>query len=98
MSKSKQSKKKPLRLYKHNTSRNLRDSGLVFKTAMECLGEGDYESFIEVLAASVEQMDKAKLERRYDIPRRTTYNLLERKSIPRIDLVAKICLAIKENE
>lgn len=35
-------------------------------------------------------------ERRYHIPRRTTYSLLDKKCMPSLELVAKACLAIKQ--
>jgi len=39
-------------------------------------------------------MNKAKLARVYDIPRRTAYNLLQKRSMPGLDLIAKVCHAI----
>jgi len=42
--------KKP-RLYRHDTSKTLSNSKLVFKAFMKCLKEGDPESATEVLAA-----------------------------------------------
>ncbi len=91
--KNRKKQNKP-RLYNHDTSKTLGDSKLVMKTVMECLREGDHESAIEVLAASLEHLNKTKLERVYGIPRRTSYNLLQRKSIPRLDFVAKLCMVI----
>lgn len=63
---------------------------------MECLEEGDTEAAREVLAASLRQMNKLQLEKRYHIPRRTAYNLLDGKVMPSLDLVAKVCRAIQE--
>ncbi|MBI5200124.1 MAG: hypothetical protein HY925_00940 [Elusimicrobia bacterium] len=83
-------------LRKHDTSATLRNPKLVFKTFMECLEEGDGEAAREVLAASLWQLNKSRLERRYGIPRRTIYNLLTRKTAPSLDLVAKVCHAIRE--
>ena len=92
--KSKKTKRIVPRLLNHDTSKTLGNPDLVFKTVMECLTEGDHEAAIEVITASLELMNKTKLERLYGIPRRTSYNLLERKSIPRLDFFAKICHAI----
>jgi len=91
--KQKKKKAKP-QLYKHDTSRTLGKPDLVFKTFMFCLKEGDSEAAVEVLAASLRHLNKSKLQRHYQIPRRTTYNLLQKKSIPKLDLVAKVCHAI----
>ena len=84
-----------VRLLDHDTSATLSNPNLVFKTFMECLKEGDAESACEVLAASLRHLNKTHLERRYHIPRRTAYNLLARKSTPNLDLVAKVCQAIR---
>lgn len=85
-----------VRLLKHDTAASLSKVDLVFKTFMSCLIEGDVESAREVLAASLRHLNKSELERRYHIPRRTTYNLLDKKSVPSLELVAKACLAIKQ--
>ena len=37
-----------------------------------------------------------EVAKRYDIPRRTAYNLLSKKSAPSLELVAKVCLAIRK--
>lgn len=85
------------RLIDHDTSATLSDPSLVFKTFMQCLEEGDAESAREVLAASLRHLNKSKLERLYRIPRRTAYNLMDKKSVPSLELVAKVCFAIKES-
>lgn len=84
------------RLLRHNTSRTLGNPDLVFETFIECLKEGDDESAREVLAASLRHLNKSQLEKRYHIPRRTTYNLLDKKSVPGLALVAKVCQAIRQ--
>ncbi len=83
-------------LVEHDTSITLRNHRLVFDTFMECLEEGDYQAAREVLAASLKYMNKSQLERRYHIPRRTAYNLMSKKSLPSLDLVAKVCHAIRQ--
>lgn len=88
--------KKSGRLLDHDTARTLGNPKLVFKTFMECLEEGDSEAAREVLAASLRHLNKSHLERRYHIPRRTAYNLLDKKSLPSLDLVAKVCQAIRQ--
>lgn len=80
----------------HDTSVTLSNPRLVFKTFMECLEEGDSKSAREVLAASLRHLNKSQLEKHYHIPRRTTYNLLSRKVVPSLDLVAKVCQAIRQ--
>lgn len=84
------------RLLEHDVSQTLGNPRLVFKTFLECLEEGDAEAAAEVLAASLRHLNKAHLERRYGIPRRTAYNLLSKKSAPNLALVAKVCQAIRQ--
>ena len=62
---------------------------------MDCLREGDGGAAAEVLAGGLRYMNKAKLARRYGIPRRTAYNLIDGKSVPSLELVAKVCQAIR---
>lgn len=85
-----------IKLLKHDASVSLGKVELVFKTFMDCLAEGDVDSACEVLAASLRHLNKCELERRYHIPRRTTYNLLDKKCVPSLELVAKACLAIRQ--
>ena len=84
------------RLLEHDTSITLGNPRLVFKTFMECLEEGDAEAALEVLAGGLRYLNKSHLERRYHIPRRTVYNLLGKKSVPTLELIAKACRAIRE--
>lgn len=85
-----------VKLIRHDTSMTLGKVDLVLKTFFACLLEGDADSAREVLAASLRHMNKRELERRYHIPRRTTYNLLDKKSVPSLDFIAKACLAINQ--
>ena len=85
-----------VKLLDHDTSVTLGNPRLVFKTFMECLEEGDSQSAREVLAASLRHLNKSHLEKRYHIPRRTAYNLLSRKVVPSLELVAKVCQAIRQ--
>ncbi len=93
--KHKHKRKGRFNLLDHDTSITLGNPRLVFKTFMECLEEGDSQSAREVLAASLHHLNKSHLEKRYHIPRRTAYNLLSRKVVPSLDLVAKVCRAIR---
>lgn len=82
------------RLYDHDTSRTLAKPDRVLKAFAACMNEGDHLAALEILAASLRHLNIARLSKRYDVPRRTVYNLLQRKSIPGLDVVAKVCHAI----
>lgn len=94
-SNKKRARKPRVRLEKHDTSRTLGDCALVFRTFMECLQEGDSRAAREVLAGGLRHLNKSRLSRLHLIPRRTLYNLLDRRSSPTLDLVAKVCRAIQ---
>lgn len=85
-----------VRLLDHDTSVTLSDANTVFKTFIECLREGDAEAATEVLAAGLRQFNKSRIEKRYHIPRRSIYNLMDQKTLPNLELVAKVCLAIQK--
>jgi DNA-binding phage protein len=68
----------------------------LFATVMDCLGEGDSQSAQEVLIYGLRFMNRSRIVRRYGIPRRTLYNLLSFKSVPTLELVAKVCYALKQ--
>ena len=93
---SKNNRNRKIRLLDHDPSITLSNPKLVFKTFMSCLEEGDSESAREVLAASLRHLNKSQLAKRYHIPRRTAYNLLSRKVVPNLELVAKVCRAIQQ--
>lgn len=82
-------------LTKHDPTETLRDTDLVFETFLDRLKAGDSDGACEILAARLSLMNKSLLARRYHIPRRTTYNLLQKRSTPTLDFVAKACYAIE---
>lgn len=77
-------------------TKTLGDPDRVFRTFLVCLQEGDYRSALEVLVGGLMHVNKSQFARRYGIPRRTLYNLLDKKSAPSLQLVAKICHALKQ--
>ncbi|MFH1726149.1 MAG: hypothetical protein ABII00_16190 [Elusimicrobiota bacterium] len=93
-SKKKAKKAARPRLYGHDTSRTVATPDRVLAAFTACMKEGDHEAALEILAASLRHLNKAKLARRYNIPRRTAYNLLQKRSMPGLDLIAKVCHAI----
>jgi DNA-binding phage protein len=76
-------------------SKTLGNSELVFATFMECLQEGDHVAAREILAGGLRYMNVSKFSRRHRIPRRSLYNLIGKDVVPGLDLVAKVCCAIK---
>lgn len=96
MKSKKTGRKRRIRLVPLELSKELSDPKLVFDAFMECLAEGETEEAREVLAAGLRCMNKTRLERTYRIPRRTAYNLLDRKTLPNLALVAKVCNALRQ--
>ncbi|MBI5246304.1 MAG: hypothetical protein HY923_03930 [Elusimicrobia bacterium] len=63
---------------------------------MLSLEEGDHDAAQEVLVYGLRYMNRTRVVKRYGIPRRTLYNLLTFKSVPTLELVAKVCYALKQ--
>jgi DNA-binding phage protein len=82
-------------LERHDVSKTLGEPELVFAGFMDCLQEGDHAAALEILAGGLRHMNLSKVSRRHRIPRRTLYNLLGGGAVPGLDLVAKVCRAIK---
>jgi DNA-binding phage protein len=93
--KTKGDKRKEVQLEDHDTSRTLGNPEIVFAGFMECLQEGDHVAAREILAGGLRHMNKSKLARRHGIARRTLYNFFDGKAAPGLDLVAKVCRAIR---
>ena len=94
-SKTKRVESRKATLHEHDTSKTLGNPEIVFAGFMDCLKEGDHVAAREILAGGLRHMNKSNLSRRHRIPRRTLYNLLDSNSVPGLDLVAKVCRAIK---
>src|ERR1035437_1785772 len=94
--KIKSDRKKEIPLEDHDTSKTLGNPEIVFAGFMECLQEGDHVAAREILAGGLRHMNKSKLSRSHRIPRRTLYNLFDGKVAPGLDLVAKVCRAIRQ--
>lgn len=84
------------RLVDFDSSASLRDPEGIFETFMNCLKEGDDEAAVEVLAAGLRYANKSAFSRRHGISRRTLYNFLGKSGSPSLDLVAKVCRAIRD--
>lgn len=72
------------------------DHARLFESVMGCLAEGDHESAQEILVFGLKYMNRMRVVKRYHIPRRTLYNLISFKSVPTLELVAKVCYALKQ--
>ncbi|MGE3757070.1 MAG: hypothetical protein AB7H97_04900 [Pseudobdellovibrionaceae bacterium] len=59
------------------TSKELKNSQLVIDTLLECIRNGDIESFREVLTAHLMTLNKAGLAKKAGIGRRTLYDLMD---------------------
>ena len=63
---------------------------------MGSLEEGDHDAAQEALVFGLRYMNRTRVVNRYGIPRRTLYNLLSFKSVPTLELVAKVCYALRQ--
>ncbi|MFI5362242.1 MAG: hypothetical protein ACHQ49_09760 [Elusimicrobiota bacterium] len=83
-------------LEEHDVSKTLGNPDIVFAAFMSCLQEGDHVAAREILAGGLRHLNLSKLSRRHGIPRRTLYNLLGKDVAPGLDLVARVCRAIRQ--
>ncbi len=93
--KSKSAGKRKMNLKEYDFSKTLGNPEAVFAGFMDCLKDGDHEAAREILAGGLQSMNVSKFSRRHRIPRRSLYNLIGRDGVPGLDLVAKVCRAIK---
>ena len=91
----KNGKTKKMNLEEHDTSKILGNPEIVFAAFMDCLQEGDHVAAREILTGGLRHMNKTKLSRSHGIPRRTLYNFFDGNAAPGLDLVAKVCRAIR---
>lgn len=59
------------------TSRELKDANLVVETLLDCIRQGDIESFREVLAAHLMTTNKAAIAKKAGLGRRTIYDMID---------------------
>lgn len=83
-------------LQEHDLSLTLSDPALVFAAFMRCLQEGEHQEAQSILAAGLRHMNKARLAKRYGIARRSLYNLMDLRNSPKLELVAKVCRALRQ--
>lgn len=77
--KRKKSATKYLRVHEPFASQELKDSALVTDTLLDCLREGDVETFRDVFVAHLMTVNKSKIAKKAGIGRRTLYDLLDPK-------------------
>ncbi len=77
--KQKKSGTKSLRAHEPFTSKELKSSKLVVDTLLDCIRNGDLESFREVLTAHLMTLNKSKIAQKAGIGRRTIYDLMDPK-------------------
>ncbi len=87
---------KKIGLIPFDPSDTLSDPKRIMAAFIECMEEGEHEEARQVLAAGIKYMNKSLLSKRYRIPRRTLYNLMDEKRSPTLESVAKVCHALKQ--
>ena len=77
--KLKKSKPKYLRVYEPFSSPELKDPKLVIETLLECIVEGDLDTFREVLVSHLITANKTDFAKKSCLSRRTLYTLMDLK-------------------
>ena len=96
LKKPRKSEMKFLKEHEPFVSSELKDPSIVVETLLECIREGDVESFREVLTAHMMTSNKALIAKKAKIGRRTLYDLLDpsKKFNPEFSTVTAIIRAI----
>ena len=94
--KLKKSKTKYLRVYEPFSSTELKDPKQVIETLLECIVEGDLDSFREVLVSHLIMANKSNFAKKSRLSRRTIYTLMDLKKPfnPELSTVSAIFKAI----
>jgi len=87
---------KPLKKYEPFASLELKDAKVVVETLLDCLCDGDVETFREVLTGHLMTTNKMKLSKKAGIGRRTLYDLMDpsRKFNPELSTLSAIIHAL----
>jgi DNA-binding phage protein len=94
--KQKKSGTKFLKAHEPNASKELKNPKLVQETLLECIKNGDLDSFREVLIAYLVTANKTNLAKKAGIGRQTLYDLidLKKKFNPELSTVSAVIHAI----
>jgi probable addiction module antidote protein len=87
---------KKIGLTRFDPSEELSDPEGILDAFVSCLEEGEHEEAQQLLAAGLKYMNKSRLSKRYGIPRRTLYNLMDANRSPTLESVAKVWHALKQ--
>ena len=78
--------------HKSFTSKELKNSKIVVKALVDCLNDGDTESFRDVLISHLITKNKVELARKSGVARRTIYSLFDTKKTFNPELLTLISL------
>ena len=94
--KLKRSEMKSLKVHVPFVNKELKDTKLVVDTLLECIREGDIDSFREVLTSHLMTVSKANLAKKAGIGRRTLYDLMDpsKKFNPELSTISSLIHAI----
>ena len=87
--------RKGAKLEQHDPSERLKNPQFIFNALIECLKDGDAESFKEILSAHLEVINKAQFSKRANIPSRTLFRMLTPEGNPTLDNISKIVHALE---
>lgn len=87
--------KKGAKLEEHKPDVSLKDRALIRKALVEAFFEGDVEGFKEILAAHLRALSKDEISKNTGVSRATVFRMLDRKSNPSFENVAKVVSTLK---
>jgi probable addiction module antidote protein len=80
---------------KFDSAFSLHEMEAVLGSLMNCLAEGDHETFKEVLASALETVNKAKLSKATGMSRNTIHRSVSEQGNPTLSTIAQLVHALK---
>ncbi|MBI4056611.1 MAG: hypothetical protein HY399_03590 [Elusimicrobia bacterium] len=77
-----------------DSKKALADRDKVAMALAESIMEGDQEAFLEIMAAYIENLNKAGLAREAHIGRKTIYRILDKEANPRLGTIMAFMQAV----
>lgn len=92
---SRSTKSEAFNIEEHKPDASLKDTALIRKALVEAFFEGDVEGFKEILAAHLRAISKDEISKHTGVSRATVFRMLDRKSNPSFENVAKVVSTLK---
>jgi len=87
--------KKGMSLERHNPSKTLKNSHMVYEGLLQALKDGDADAFKEILAAYLNVVNKDQFSAKAKISKRTLFRMISEEGNPTLDNIARVVHALQ---